>query len=119
MKTTPLILILLLWSCASAPEPAPIAEPENVPESASTVPATPSATVPDTRDLLTEYDIWDFLSTHPDQQAVRETLGAPDSVWVDEDGLLQIWYYYVPEIQDYNSVEFDPATQKTTGFEWD
>jgi len=82
-------------------------------------PVSVEQTLPDPLKILTDYDIWNFLATHPDQETVRETLGVPDSVWMDEDETLQIWYYYVPEIQDYNSIEFDPTSKTATGFEWD
>jgi len=45
--------------------------------------------------------------------------GAPDSVWVEEDSTYQVWYYYRPEYQDYNSIEIQLPSHRVTGFEWD
>ncbi len=124
MRLRTLTALLLLWSCSSAPDPVPDAQPvspQPVPAKVTeeTMEETQTLPTPYDQGLLTEYDIWDFLSRQPDEMTVRETLGTPDSVWVDEDQSLQIWYYYVPEIHDYNSIEFDPATKRATGFEWD
>lgn len=119
-----LFTFLLVWGCASTPNAGPEVQPESLPAAAK-VPAPDSTAVgenglsPYRQGLLTEYDIWNFLDTHPNAEAVRQTLGTPDSVWTDEEDRLQIWYYFVPEIHDYNSVEFDPATRQVTGFEWD
>ena len=46
-------------------------------------------------------------------------LGPPDSVWTDEKMEFKMLYYFLPELQDYNSVEIDLTTGKTAGFEWD
>ena len=48
-----------------------------------------------------------------------ETLGPPDSVWIDEKMEFKMLYYFLPELQDYNSIEINLKTGKTAGFEWD
>lgn len=68
---------------------------------------------------MNSYDVYLFLKESPTDLEVIVTLGSPDSVWVDEDGSVKIYYYYVPEIQDYNSVEMNPENGKVVGFEWD
>ncbi len=68
---------------------------------------------------MNAFDVYLFLKETPTDKQVIETLGAPDSIWVDEEGLLKVYYYYIPEIQDYNSVEMDPKNGKVVGFEWD
>ncbi len=106
-------LLLFLVACASPlPEPAP----QNP---AETAPSSSPPLIPLKAGLLTEYDVWEFLKTNPPEKEVLNELGPPDSVWVDEDSTYQVWYYYRPEYQDYNSVEIALPAHRVTGFEWD
>ena len=127
MRSKSLLIFFLILSCTSAPKSSPEKTGSNSPVKAeTTLPPSParvttpvSTKTPFQQGLLNSYDVWEFLSDHPDQNAVNETIGAPDSVWVDDNNTIRIWYYYIPAIKDYNSIEFDPATGKSTGFEWD
>ena len=69
--------------------------------------------------LITGYEIWEFLRAHPEEDQVIETLGHPDSIWIDDSEAFRVLYYFVSEIQDYNSVEVDQRTGLVLGFEWD
>ena len=40
-------------------------------------------------------------------------------VWVDEYGDYKILYYFVPSLQDYNSIEIELKKRRVSGFEWD
>ncbi len=68
---------------------------------------------------MNDYDVWEFLNVHPSKREVLNTLGQPDSVWVDDQQQIEILYYFIPRLQDYNSVELDMKTKSVTGFEWD
>ncbi|MEE8437354.1 MAG: hypothetical protein V3S22_03335, partial [Candidatus Neomarinimicrobiota bacterium] len=69
--------------------------------------------------LLTEYDIWEFLKSEPEEREVLEIMGSPDSVWVSSEESYYILYYYRPRLKDYNSVELDKIKRRVTGYEWD
>lgn len=68
---------------------------------------------------MNEYDVYRFLKEQPSEKEIVQTLGQPDSVWVDEFQTVRIYYYYVPRIRDYNSVEINVKSRKAIGFEWD
>ncbi|MEE8336173.1 MAG: hypothetical protein V3S48_07040 [Candidatus Neomarinimicrobiota bacterium] len=69
--------------------------------------------------LLTEYDIWEFLKSGPEEKEVLQTMGSPDSIWVSSEESYYILYYYRPQLNDYNSVELDKIQRKVIGYEWD
>ena len=68
---------------------------------------------------MTEYEIWEFLREKPSESIVLETLGRPDSVWLDDNNSTKFLYYFISEYQDYNTVEVDAQTNLVSGFEWD
>lgn len=109
-----LILISVLALTACAVKPDPVARP--------LVPDLPEEDIrqnPFDHGLMNSYDVYLFLKNTPKEEAVVTTLGLPDSVWVDDAGRLKIYYYFLPDIRDYNSIEIDPQTGKVIGFEWD
>ena len=68
---------------------------------------------------MSEYDIWEFLKDKPSEIEVLETFGLPDSVWLDDKESTKFLYYFVLEIQDYNTIEISSKTDSVSGFEWD
>ena len=66
-----------------------------------------------------DYTVWKFLEKHPSEKLVIETLGPADSVWIDEKMEFKVLYYFIQNLQDYNTVEINLTTGNTTGFEWD
>ena len=68
---------------------------------------------------MSEYDIWEFLKDKPSENEVLETFGLPDSVWLDDKESTKFLYYFVIEIQDYNTIEISSKTDSVSGFEWD
>ena len=68
---------------------------------------------------MSEYDIWEFLKDKPSENEVLETFGLPDSVWLDDKESTKFLYYFVLEIQDYNTIEINSKTDSVSGFEWD
>lgn len=112
-KLNIILFAYLFWvSCSTAP-PMDVNTPTK-----STHPEQNSPTL-FSRGLMTEYDVWDFLTEKPTEQAVLSTLGLPDSVWVDDNLEFKMLYYYIPEIRDYNSVEINLKSGTAAGFEWD
>lgn len=71
------------------------------------------------RGYMTEYDVWETLRQNPSEQEVIETFGLPDSVWLDEIKSTKFLYYFISEIQDYNTIEISTKTDSVSGFEWD
>ena len=71
------------------------------------------------RGYMTEYDVWETLRQNPSEQEVIETFGLPDSVWLDEIESTKFLYYFISEIQDYNTIEISTKTDSVSGFEWD
>ena len=71
------------------------------------------------KELLTEYDIWEFLKNEPKELEVIRMFGAPDSVWVSDNQSYYIMYYFQLSLQDYNFIELDTKSRKATGYEWD
>tara|TARA_B100000315_G_C14049704_1_gene351330 strand:- start:95 stop:430 length:336 start_codon:yes stop_codon:yes gene_type:complete len=64
-------------------------------------------------------DDWEFLKRNPTENEVNRMFGEPDSTWVDEYDEYKILYYFVPDLQDYNSIEIEIKTGRVSGFEWD
>jgi hypothetical protein len=71
------------------------------------------------RGYMTEYDVWEMLRQNPSEQEVIETFGLPDSVWLDEIESTKFLYYFISEMQDYNTIEISTKTDSVSGFEWD
>ncbi|MFQ6611709.1 MAG: hypothetical protein ACE5D2_01240 [Fidelibacterota bacterium] len=111
------ILFLLVFVVACVPPPSPV-EPFKPPpvKGNQVAPLEPSLLE---RDLLTEYDIWEFLKSKPDETEVLELLGYPDSVWVSDEEPYYVLYYYIPELKDYNAIVFNQQQRRVTGYEWD
>ncbi len=112
-------LILLLISCGSAPDPQPVPPAPNVPDSVPENIDAEHQPDPYQRWLLNEYDIWQYLKNNPAETDVLSTLGQPDSVFMDFDQTYRVYYYFIPKLNDYNSIEIDIRTGQVTGFEWD
>ena len=68
---------------------------------------------------MSGYDIWEFLREKPSQTDVIETFGLPDSVWLDDLQTTKFLYYFISDIQDYNTIEINVSTDSVSGFEWD
>ena len=68
---------------------------------------------------MSEYDIWEFLKDNPSQKDVLDTFGLPDSVWLNERQSTKFLYYFISDIQDYNTIEISAKTDSVSGFEWD
>ncbi|NOZ03288.1 MAG: hypothetical protein GXO92_01575 [FCB group bacterium] len=107
----PLILLLGVWGCSPPSTGSP--------EKPASIPKTVEIPAPFKAGLMNDYDVWEFLNVHPSEQEVLSTLGQPDSVWMDDRQQIKIFYYYIPSLRDYNSVELDTKTKSVTGFEWD
>tara|TARA_B100001250_G_scaffold354133_1_gene327844 strand:- start:163 stop:414 length:252 start_codon:yes stop_codon:yes gene_type:complete len=71
------------------------------------------------RGYMSGYEIWEFLRTSPSENEVIETFGLPDSVWLDDLESTKFMYYFISEIQDYNTIEISTKTDSVAGFEWD
>ncbi len=68
---------------------------------------------------MSDYDIWEFLSANPSEREVIDTFGYPDSVWLDEYKTTKYLYYYISQLQDYNTIEISAKSDTVSGFEWD
>jgi len=68
---------------------------------------------------MSEYDIWDFLKDSPTENEVLDIFGLPDSVWIDEQEITKFLYYFISDMQDYNTIEISAKTDSVSGFEWD
>jgi len=109
-----LFLLLLIIGCAIQSPPKPVL----MPLTKSTNPDSNEKTVY-SLGYLSEYDIWEFLKEKPSENDVIETFGLPDSVWLDDDESTKFLYYFILEIQDYNTIEISSKTDSVSGFEWD
>ena len=109
------LLGVLIFSCAP---PKKMPRPVTMPPVRSSQPDFSSNTLLG-QGLITEYEIWEFLREKPSESIVLETLGLPDSVWLDEKSSTKFLYYFISEYQDYNIVEVDADTDIVSGFEWD
>ncbi len=122
MRILILTIVMLMVACGPKQAPGPellpdstaVPEPAGEPGDNSLLPVDPYQ-----RWLMNEYDIFQFLRTNPTAEAVIQTLGQPDSVFMDFEQTTRILYYYIPKLDDYNSVEIETGTGKVSGFEWD
>jgi hypothetical protein len=110
-----IILIgLLLFSCAVSPPPKIIIMP----------PTKKKSNVEQNQTLfslgyMSGYDVWEFLKEQPAEKEVIDTFGLPDSVWLDDVQSTKFLYYFISEMQDYNTIEISTQTDSVSGFEWD
>lgn len=112
----PLLLVsLILISCGSPPPPPkPIAMPPTKKSNPEMVQETLFS-----RGYLSEYEIWEFLRDNPAEKDVIDTFGLPDSVWLDDSESTKFLYYFISEMQDYNTIEINTKIDSVSGFEWD
>lgn len=110
-----LLLTFLLLSCATEIK---VPKPISLPPTKKNRPDLVGETI-FSMNLMTEYEIWEFLRTKPTEASVIETLGLPDSVWLGDNDSTKYLYYYVDQIQDYNLIEINSTTNDVSGFEWD
>ena len=68
---------------------------------------------------MSDYDIWEFLKERPSEKEVLDTFGLPDSVWLDDLETTKFLYYFISDIQDFNTIEISAKTDSVSGFEWD
>ncbi|MFL2982916.1 MAG: hypothetical protein ACJZ12_00820 [Candidatus Neomarinimicrobiota bacterium] len=109
-----LLLICLLFSCATKPSLKPIVMPLTKNE----LGVDEEETVY-TLGYMSDYEIWEFLNERPSEKDVLETFGFPDSVWLDENRSTKYFYYYISKMRDYNTIEISSSTDSVSGFEWD
>tara|TARA_B100000214_G_scaffold361816_1_gene325618 strand:- start:283 stop:618 length:336 start_codon:yes stop_codon:yes gene_type:complete len=108
----PLLLAILLFSCAS---PLKVVV---LPPTKKTTSELKNNTIY-TLGYMSEYEIWEFLKGNPSEKDVLDTFGFPDSVWLDELESTKFLYYFISEMQDYNTIEISAKTDSVSGFEWD
>ena len=109
-----LFLIIFICSCVFTPSPNPIL----IPPLKKSLGGKKQKTVY-TLGYMSEYDIWEFLKESPSEKEVLDTFGFPDSVWVDDLETTKILYYFISDIQDFNTIEISAKTDSVSGFEWD
>ena len=109
-----LFLFIFICSCVFTPSPNPIL----IPPLKKSLAGKKQNTVY-TLGYMSEYDIWEFLKENPSEKEVLDTFGFPDSVWVDDLETTKILYYFVSDIQDFNTIEISAKTDSVSGFEWD
>ena len=109
-----LFLFVFICSCVSTPSPSPIL----IPPLKKSLGGEKQKTV-FTLGYMSEYDIWEFLKENPSEKEVLETFGFPDSVWVDDLETTKFLYYFISDIQDFNTIEISAKTDSVSGFEWD
>ncbi|MBT7945642.1 MAG: hypothetical protein HN716_05910, partial [Candidatus Marinimicrobia bacterium] len=54
---------------------------------------------------MSGYEIWDTLRRNPSEKEVLDSFGLPDSIWLDELESTKFLYYFISEMQDYNTIE--------------
>lgn len=113
MDIRPILALALLFSC-SAPPPKPIVMPPTKKGRPDLVQATVYSL-----GYLSDYDIWETLRENPSEKDVLEIFGLPDSVWLDDVESTKFLYYFMSEMQDYNTIEINTKTDSVSGFEWD
>ena len=108
-----LLIGLFLFSCGSPP---PI--PGMMPPTKKSHPELVQETL-FSRGYMSGYEIWEFLRDNPSENDVIDTFGLPDSVWLDDVESTKFLYYFISEMQDYNTIEISTKTDSVSGFEWD
>ena len=109
-----IILIGLLFSCATKPRPKQVA----MPLTKKALDINQEETVY-TLGYMSDYEIWEFLNERPSEKDVLNTFGLPDSVWLDDNKSTKYLYYYISKMRDYNTIEISASTDSVSGFEWD
>ena len=109
-----LLLSLVLFSCSAPPPPKPIVMPP-------TKLLKPELNKESLLSLgyISGYEIWEFLRDGPSEDEVLDTFGLPDSVWLDDGESTKFLYYFISEMQDYNTIEISTKSDSVSGFEWD
>ncbi|HIN03019.1 MAG TPA: hypothetical protein EYM60_06725 [Candidatus Marinimicrobia bacterium] len=108
-----LLIGLFLFSCGSPP-PIPVMMPPTKKSHPELVQETLFS-----RGYMSGYEIWEFLRDNPSENDVIDTFGLPDSVWLDDVESTKFLYYFISEMQDYNTIEISTKTDSVSGFEWD
>ena len=109
-----LFLLIFIYSCVFTPPPNPIVIPPLI----SSLNGNEQETLY-TLGYMSEYDIWEFLKERPTEKEVLDTFGFPDSVWIDDLETTKFLYYFISDIQDFNTIEISAKTDSVSGFEWD
>ena len=109
-----IFIVWIFFSCFKVPPPKPIIMPPTKTMRPDLIEDTIFS-----RGYMSGYEIWDFLRTSPSENEVIETFGLPDSVWLDDLESTKFMYYFISEIQDYNTIEISTKTDSVAGFEWD
>ena len=105
---------LILYSCTAPPPPKPVIMPQTKKSGPEQIQETVYSIC-----YMSEYDIWEFLKESPAETDVIDTFGLPDSVWLDDGRSTKFLYYFISEMQDYNTIEISAVTDSVSGFEWD
>tara|TARA_B100000029_G_scaffold72639_1_gene64437 strand:+ start:1266 stop:1610 length:345 start_codon:yes stop_codon:yes gene_type:complete len=109
-----LFIGIFLFSCSTPPPPKPVVMPPTKNSNPELVQETLFS-----RGYMSGYDIWEFLRDNPSEKDVLETFGLPDSVWLDDGESTKFLYYFISEMQDYNTIEISTKSDSVSGFEWD
>ena len=109
-----LFLLIFIYYCVFTPPPNPIV----IPPLKSSLNGEKQETLY-TLGYMSAYDIWEFLKESPTEKEVLDTFGFPDSVWIDDLETTKFLYYFIADIQDFNTIEISAKTDSVSGFEWD
>ena len=109
-----LFLLIFIYSCVFTPPPNPIV----IPPLKISLNGEKQETLY-TLGYMSAYDIWEFLKESPTEKEVLDTFGFPDSVWIDDLETTKFLYYFISDIQDFNTIEISAKTDSVSGFEWD
>tara|TARA_B100001175_G_scaffold169882_1_gene144111 strand:+ start:304 stop:645 length:342 start_codon:yes stop_codon:yes gene_type:complete len=109
-----ILLFGFFISCAVPPPPKPVLMPPT-----KALASQPNEETIYTLGYMSDYEIWEFLKENPSEIDVIETFGFPDSVWLDDGESTKYLYYFISEMQDYNTIEISAKTDSVSGFEWD
>ena len=109
-----ILLFGLLPTCAAPPPPKPVLMPPT-----KALASQPNEETIYTLGYMSDYEIWEFLKENPSEKDVLDTFGFPDSVWLDDGESTKYLYYFISEMQDYNTIEISARSDSVSGFEWD